>query len=182
MKNKILLAALRIAAINEEFTEKEILEAVKLLEGQARTSSLLTFLAGREQEVKARQGQGRKAKAIEEQRSKALIDLEYKDREKFQVLSEFDSLVRRSHVLPNVDDIKRLGEQLSKDFSAKGSRREHISKLIALMAEKPLADIRGVVESILSNARLNDKDSDYQRLAQFIMTGRVPQAENKQRA
>src|SRR5947209_14113796 len=181
MKNRIALVALRIAALREEVSEDEILEAVRLLEEQGSTSALLSYLAGRKQ-LGTKRAQRRKHKPIEDQRSKAVLELEHKDPEKFLVLSEFDSLLRRSSVLPEVDDIKRLGERLSKNFAPKNSRRESISRLMALLADRPLNEIREVVQATLSNARVDKEDNDYQRLAQFIITGKAPQAEQGRRA
>lgn len=182
MKSRISLIALRIAAIREEFSESEIHEAVKFLEEQGSTSSLLTFLTGRRGESNAKRKSNRKIKPIEEQRSKSVIELEHKDPEKFQVLSEFDSLLRKSSVLPEIDDIKRVGECLSKNFPPRSSRRESISKLMELLSTRPLDEIREIVRSTLSTARVNEKDSDYQRLAQFLITGKASSAEREQRA
>jgi hypothetical protein len=182
MKNRVSLIALRIAAIKEEFSESEIHEAVKFLEEQGSTSSLLTFLTGSRGESNAKPKSNRKVKSIWEQRSKAVLELEHKDPEKFQVLSEFDLLLRKSGVLPEVDDIKRVGERLSKNFSSRSSRRESISKLMGLLATRPLDEIREVVRNTLSTARIDEKDSDYQRLAQFLITGKASPAEREQRA
>ncbi|MCA1636329.1 MAG: hypothetical protein LC802_22220 [Acidobacteria bacterium] len=178
MSDKVSLIALRVAAIIEEFSEKDILRAIKLLEERGTSSSLLTYLAGNKKQGNSRQKTARKnGKSIEEQRSKVVLELEYKDPEKFQVLSEFDTLLRKSLVLPEIDDIKRLGERLSKNFSARSSRRELISKLMLLLADKSMDQVRDIVMSTLSNARVDEKDSDYQKLAQFIITGKRPQAE-----
>src|SRR5436305_3254015 len=155
MKSRIALLALRIAALREEFSEDEILEAVRLLEEQGSTSALLSYLAGRKPQLGTKRAQRRKHKPIEDQRSKAVLELEHKDPEKFLVLSEFDSLLRRSSVLPGVDDIKRLGERLSKNFAPKNSRRESISRLMALLANRPLNEIREVVQATLSTARVD---------------------------
>jgi hypothetical protein len=180
MRSKVSLIALRIAALKEEFSENEIVEAVKFLEQKGSTSALLTYLTGDKRELKTRHNANRKSKPIEDQRSKALIGLEHKDPEKYQVLSEFDLLLRKSSVLPEVEDIKRIGRRLSKEFSTKSSRRESISKLMALLVERPIDDIRELIRSALSTARVDEKDSDYQRLAQFIITGRLTQTESEQ--
>lgn len=182
MKNHVPLIALRIAAIHEEFSEREIVEAVKLLEAQGSTSALLDYLANSRREADAKRRFHRKSKSIEDQRSKAVMALEGKDPDKFQVLSEFDALLRKSSVLPEVDDIRRFGERLSKSFSPRSSRRESIGKLMALLAERPLDEIREAVKSTLSTARADERDSDYQRLAQFIITGKAPLMEKEQRA
>ncbi len=182
MKNSVSLIALRIAAIKEEFSEDEILQAVKFLEEQGSTSAVLTHLASRKREIGTRRKRGHKVKSIEDQRSKAVLELQHKDPEKFHVLSEFDSLLRKSSILPEVSDIKRFGERLSKDFAPRSSRRESISKLMTLLADRSLDEIREVVKASLSTARIDERDSDYQRLAQFIITGKAPQTASEQRA
>jgi hypothetical protein len=182
MKDKVSLIALRIAALTEEFSEEEILKAVKLLEEQGSSSSLLIYLTCEKETSSTKSKATRKnRKSITDQRSKAVLELEHKDPEKFQVLSEFDSLLRRSLVLPEVDEIKRLGERLDKNFSARSSRRESISKLMALLASKDINEIRDIVTKALANANADERDSDYQKLAQFIITGRTSHAVREQR-
>jgi hypothetical protein len=181
MRDKVSLIALRIAALMEEFSEEEISKAVRLLEERNSPSSLLMYLAGNKKTSGTKSKAARKnSKPIEEQRSKAVLDLETKDPQKFHVLSEFDSLLRRSLVLPEIDDIRRLGGRVSKDFSAKGSRREFISRLMAVLANKNIDEIRDVVSTALSSAKEGEKDSDYQRLAQFIITGKTRQSDTDQ--
>src|SRR5215470_13518574 len=151
MNDRISQIALRIARIKEEFSESDILEAVRLLEERGSSSVLLAYLAGQEIPISAliqkKLKRKNKAKAIEEQRSKAVIELEQKDHEKYQVLSEFDALIRKGSILPKLADIKRLGESISKGFAPKKSRKEAISALMALVAERPLDEIRGIVSS-----------------------------------
>jgi hypothetical protein len=181
MKKRASLVALRIAAIKAEFTEMEIHEAVKLLEDHGSRSELLAYFAGLRPTSSTNRNRGSKATSIENQRSKAVVELEHQDPDKFQVLSEFDSLIRRSQVFPDLDDIKRLGEKLSKEFEPRNSRRELISKLMALLADRPLDEIREIVKVSLSTSQVDKKDNDYQRLAQFIITGEAPRAESEQR-
>src|SRR3989442_12298088 len=99
------------------------------------------------------------------------MQLEHQDRDKYRVLSEFDSLLREGCVLPTVNDIRRLGESLTKDFTARSSRRDSISKLMDVLAAKSLHEITIVVDAVLSNDKLDATKSDYERLADFIITG-----------
>ncbi len=175
MSNRITQIALKIFLIRAEFSEADITKAVKLLEEQGSSSALLGYLAkcgvtnGR---LKAGES-GRKNKSVEEQRSKAVIDLEDSDPEKFYILSKFDALVRKGEVLPEVDDIRRLGEQLSKDFKPRNSRKEAISKLLTLIAKLPLDEIKEIVAKPHSSRGQDDRDSEYHDLAQFIITGKT---------
>ena len=181
MNNRVPQIALRIALIKEEFSESDILEAVKLLEEHGSSSAVLAYLAGRDIPASAPNGKEskRKSKPIDEQRSKVVIGLEQKDPEKYQALSEFDALIRKGSVLPELDDIKRLGQRISKGFAPKRSRREAIGALMALIAEQPLDEIRKIVSSTLSSAYLDDKSNEYQELAQFIIRGKTLQAKKE---
>lgn len=175
MSNRITQIALRISLIKEEFPEADIFEAVKFLEGRGSSSALLDYLAnrkvmnGRAKERKS----SRKNKSIGEQRSQAVIELEDKDPEKFQVMSEFDALVRKGVILPELDDIKRLGERLNKGFKPRNSRKEAISKLMALIANLPLEEIKEILR--LTRSSNNDRSTEYHDLAQFIITGKSSQ-------
>jgi hypothetical protein len=178
MNSRVVQIALRVCLIKEEFSENEILEAVRLLENQGSVSELLAYLAGREtinHTSRMRKPKG-KRKPLNEQRSKAIIDLEKKEPEKFQLLSEFDSLIREGKVLSELEDIKRLGEQISKDFAPRNSRRDAIGKLIDLLAKRPIDEVRTIISRTLSSSDLENKGSEYQELARFIITGRSSQA------
>lgn len=181
MKNRVSLLATRIAAIQEEFSKTEIREAVKLLKGQGSTSEAQAYLARDWVDHGSKPKRKRKTKPIEDQRSKAVLDLAQKDPEKYAVLSEFDILLRKGSILPEVVELKMLGKSLSKTFSSKSSRREVISKLMKVLAERPLPEIREVVGDVLSTRKSDIDDSDYYKLAQFIITGKAPLAQDEKR-
>lgn len=182
MKDRVSLLASRIAAIEEGFSESEIREAVSLLKHRRSNLAVLDFFRHDEDVLPSKKPRRkRKTKPIEDQRSKAVVDLEHKDPEKYVVLSEFDALLRKGAVLPEVVQLKRLGKSLSKTYSTKSSRREAISRLMKALAERPLSEIRQVVMNVLSAHQENDKDSDYYKLAQFIITGKTSGSQDKQR-
>ncbi len=174
MNSKVVQIALRICLIKEEFSENEILEAIKLLEDHGSASILLDYLAGRKAASKTRRSK-HKSKSTIEQRSRVIISLQDEEPEKFELLSEFDSMIRQGKILSELDDIKRLGEQLSKDFAPKNSRRDAIDKLIDLLAKRQVDEIRTIIRTVSSSDSKN-KDNDYQELARFIITGRSSQA------
>jgi hypothetical protein len=173
MKERALLLALRIAALCEEFSEREIQAAKRILEEQGVNSSLLACVAENTKPTPRKRRKAVKHRPIEEQRSKAVIELEQKDPEKYRVLSEFDLLLRKGSLLSTQDEIRKLGEKLSKSYSAGGSRRESISRLMVLMADLPLNEIRDLLNNSLAESKVDRRDSDYQRLAQFLITGKV---------
>jgi hypothetical protein len=178
MNGKALQIALRISLIKQEFSESEILEAIKLLEHQGSASALLDYLAGQrtaDYPSKTKRS-SRKKKPLNEQRSRVVIELENKEPEKFRLLSEFDSLIREGKILPELEDIKRLGEQLSKSFAPKNSRRDAISKLIGLIAKRPIDEIRPIVSEALSSSNWKNYGNEYHELARFIITGKSSEA------
>lgn len=178
MNGRIMQIALRIALIKEEFAERDILAAIKLLEEKGTSSALLEYLAGRKI-LSVPKEKGRKTRSVAEQRSRAILDLEHKDPEKFRLLSEFDLLVRKGTILSELDDIKRLGERLSKNYAPRSSRREAIAKLMTLLANRPIDDVKEIVRTALSSASLDDKSNEYQELAQFLITGKTSQTRDE---
>jgi hypothetical protein len=170
MNSRLSSLTRRITAIKKEFSKREIESAIKLLEKEDLASPLVPYLSegtSGKRKVKSR----RTKKPLQDQRSKAVIRLEHRDRDKYRVLSELDYLLREGRVLPTVNEIRRLGESLTKDFAARNSRRDSISKLMDVLAARPLHEITNVVDAVLSNGKLDTSKSDYERLADFIITG-----------
>jgi hypothetical protein len=172
MKSRVLQIALQIALIKEQFTEKEILEAVKLLEEQNTSSALLAHLSACETQPKNSKESGRKSKPINEQWSKTVKKLESNDPEKFGLLSDFEKLLRQRKVFPKLNDVRRLGGQLSKDFAPRKSRREVISQVMTLLVGKPIEEIEKIVKDSVPTTLFDDDESEYQQLARFIITGK----------
>ncbi|MFY9620149.1 MAG: hypothetical protein WAM70_09330 [Pyrinomonadaceae bacterium] len=184
MNGRLSSLARRITAIRKEYSKREIETVLQMLEEQGGSSSLFRQLGrGMNPHYHRTQSRQRK-KPIHEQRSRAVIMLQQHDPEKYEVLSEFDSLLREGSVLPKVNDIKCLGESLTKDFKSRNSRRDVISKLMEVLASRPLEEIKKVVGAVLTNNRPETEDSDYQRLADFIITGksRHPRRESEPRS
>lgn len=171
MNSRLSLLTRRIAAIEKDFSKREIESAVKLLQQRESESPLLPYLSS-SKKVKRRANSRRTKKPIQDQRSRSVMRLQREDREKYRVLCEFDSLLREGRVLPRVSDIRRLGESLTKNFTARSSRRDSISKLMDILATMPLHEITSIVDLVLSNDRAENGKSDYERLADFIITGK----------
>ena len=182
MKSRVSSLAQRIRSIEEEFSENEIRMALMLLEQERSSSPLFADLANGKRSSRHRLTPPRRNKKNQDQKSKAVISLEHKDPGKYRVLSEFDSLLRKGSVLPKVNDIRRLGESLTKDFISKRSRRESISRLMTVLADRSLDEITAVVSAILSNGELDNGESDYQRLAHFIITGKASSSPRESRS
>jgi hypothetical protein len=172
MSSTSLALALRIALLLEEHSERELQSAVKLLRERGSKSSLLDLLSGeREQTPPKSKGPTTPGRPIEETTSLAVLQLREIDQDKYRLLSEFDKMVRRGQVLATLEDLKRFGERISKDFQPRKSRKDTIGHLVATMAERPLTEIERLVEFAASFGVAGDTD-EYQRLAQFLIKGR----------
>lgn len=176
MDSRILQIALRIALLREEFSEQEIAEAIKLLQKHSSSSELLAYLSTRQDKAisSSLKKQDRKTKSTNEKRSRAIIELEQKDPEKHEILSEFDNLVRQENLLPRMDDLKRFGEHLEKSFVAPKSRHEAISKIMSLLSKLSVDDIKTIVSRVNKN-EATEQESAYQDLANFLIEGKENQ-------
>lgn len=171
MSKSPLALALRIALLLEEHSERELQSAVVLLRERGSKSALLDLLlAERESTPPKSKGATNPSRTIEDTTSLAVLQLREIDQDKHRLLSEFDKMVRRGQVLATLEDLKRFGERISKDFQPRKSRKDTIGHLIATMAEKPLTEIERLVDFAASFGLAGDTD-EYQKLAQFIIKG-----------
>lgn len=172
MKSTPLSLALRLATILEEFSDKEIRAAIAILESHGGRAYLLDYLmdSGEETGSATDANTPISKKRAEVQRSKAVSKLESSDPEKFSVLSEFEAMIRMGQILISLEDLKRFGEQFSKDFSPRKSRKETISALMTEMASRPILEIERLVEYAASFGT-NGNTDEFQHLANYIIKG-----------
>jgi hypothetical protein len=165
--------ALRIAQLLEDHTDREVRDAVQMLREHGYNSTLLEYLAGDRSTVATSKQRGSrlKAKPIHESTSRAVLRLREADPEKYRLLSDFDVMIRRGQLLPTNEDLRRLGERVSKDFEPGKSRKETISGLMAVLADRPVKEIEQLIEFAASFGVAGDSD-EFQRLAQFLITGK----------
>lgn len=168
MKTKAKQAVLKIMLLQEEFTEKEIKEAVNYINSNKKTS--LNELFKEKTNNNATQPSS-DSKEFEDQESRVVQDLVNVDPEKYKILSEVDSLIRKSAILRSNEDIKNLASKLSKNFPKTKSRKESIPKIMAILADLDISKIKTVVEEILKSNNSIGSDSEYQKLAQYLING-----------
>jgi len=169
MKNRISQIILRILLIQEEFSPEEIACALDALEKQKTAFPMLRYFS----EKSSHRNIPKKKRSVTKdiQQSKVVLALKNREPEKYQILSEFDSLLRKRSVLKELNDLKKLGERLSKDFLLVKSRKEAITKLMSNLVELPINEIQRIIGETLSAAPVAKEDSEYQHLANFIITG-----------
>lgn len=171
MTSRIKQLALKILLLKEEFSEKEISEAVALLRDYGTQSAIIEYLAREQPEERPRERPKPTSKPLDHGQSKAVTELAEKDEEKFKILSEFDSLLRKEKILPTAEDIRQLGNSISKDFPKVKSRKDGVIKLVKLLAEKSPNEVREILQACLAELTQSQDTSEYQQLANFIISG-----------
>jgi hypothetical protein len=173
MKSRVSQIALRIALIEEEFTQREIEEAVQLIEQRGSADALLAYL-NRHHEAEAKDGsvanRNRNGRPVGDKKPQSFEALRQSEPEKFEIMSRIDHMLRTGEWLPHLEDIRRLAEQLSKDFTPRKSRREAINPLLALIAVRPLDEIKRIANDMPHISR-NNAGLEYRNLARFIVSG-----------
>ena len=108
-------------------------------------------------------------KVVSEQISKAIIELQDQDIEKFELLKGFDLLLRKGELLPRLDSIKQLGARFSKEYEAGKSRKESIPRLMNLLVTVPTPELKATITKIVNEA--GKKNSEYAELANYLIHG-----------
>lgn len=171
MKSKVKQAALKILLIQEEYSTSEIDDAISLIQNDEEASSLIKFLKSDRSSSPQKVKSEKVKKSISEQSSQVLIELKNNDHDKYLILSEFDSLIRKGLILKKLDNIKTLAARISKSFPETKARRDAIPKIVALLAELPKEKIREILEETVKDAKLSIGSSDYHELAHFLIQG-----------
>ncbi|WP_146110320.1 MULTISPECIES: hypothetical protein [Pandoraea] len=175
MKNKSISLALRIALIIQDHSDTELREAIALLKKNGRGKSLLDYLANERPSSLTSEAAPRaeaKRKSVEETTSRAVLNLKDVDPEKFRILFEFDSMIRRGKLLSKHEDIRRFGERLSKTFEPRKSRKDTISSLMTILADRSTGELQELIRFATSFGIDSDSD-EYQRLAQYLIRGKT---------
>jgi len=166
MNPRIRQAALRIRLLMEEFSPQELSEALLLLGGQPE-EDLLHFLdriksATRQSSLKTRGGKSTRP-------SHALEAIRETQPEKYQLLREFETQLLEGKRLRTLHDVRSLGQMLDKEFDPGKSRHEGIGRLLRLLAELGLDDLREVIRRApVSNVEESDA---FLRLSRHIISG-----------
>ena len=166
MKTKTRQAVLKLLLLQEEFTRKELEEAVEYISDN-EFSDVVSFLRKRTSIKEASKTDS--ASPLIEGRSQVLMDLESKDPTKFELLSEFDSLLRKGELTPKMDYIKKVGASYSKEFNPGRSRKETIPRFITLLASLSIDQIRSVITSVIEET--GSDESEYAALANYLIHG-----------
>lgn len=175
MKQRSTLIALRLAQFIEEYSESEIRQAVKILESHGHVSSLLTYLAETKKpnDSKIHYNNLSKKQSIAKSfdtLSRALLNIQDVEPEKFRILSEFELKVRENKILSTHESLKRFGEHISKNFIPSKSKSDTIAIISTLLADLSISEIESQIEyaSSFNGSRNTDH---YQKLAKYLIEG-----------
>lgn len=171
MNSRVKQLILKILLIKEEFSEKDIREAVVVLRDCGTISAFIDYLAQEQNEDPTSRRAKPKLKPLHHQQSKLVMKFADKDEEKYRILSEFDNLLRKGKILHRVEDIRQLGNSISKDYPKVKSRKEAVLKLVNLLSEKTTEQVREILQDCLSELSQSQDTSEYHELAQFIISG-----------
>ena len=165
MNKRIRQAVLRILLLQEEFTQNELAEAATVVsDGDA--NSLIELLSRKK--PSASHASAKRPQKNGQHLSKAVQNIKDTDPERYELLSDFERMIREESVLPTMVEIRKLGAKTGKDFKPGKGRREMIPKLMGGLIELPMQEMRELIADAVDAA---DGESDYHTLAEFLIHG-----------
>ena len=167
MKQKVKIAMEKILKLQEEFTEDELQEAMENLLKQIFNKEMRKSSRGKKAKIPKK---GNQHKPLSDSVSRAVIQLEKVDPEKYKILFEFDQLLRSGKVLKKMEDIRKIMLSIDKSFDVGKSRKDAIPRLIKMFSNMEVDRINQSIDYILrSDNNLNREDEGYRDLASFII-------------
>lgn len=167
MNAKTRRAVLKLLLLQEEFTKKELGEAVEFLSNNS-AGDIFEYLTTRSKAIKDTKKQ---QTPFSEQTSQAILNLKDKDTDKYELLRNFDSLLRKGELLSRLDSIKKFGAQFSKEYEAGKSRTEAIPKLMSVLSEIDIAELKSIIRDVVEDS--GKENSEYVELANYLIKGRT---------
>lgn len=169
MNKRVRQAALELMLLQEKFTKKELNDAVALV-SNGENESLIELLSAQPATAPSerRKPKGQSKNGL----SRAVQDLKDTDPQRYELLAEFEGMLRRETILPTLEDVRKVGMALSKSFQAGKSRKETISRLMTVLVPMPLEVLRKKLCKIIDESQsASNDDNSYQRLASFLING-----------
>lgn len=168
MNKRIRQAALKLLQLQEEFTRKELKEAAVFL-SSGETETLIELLS-------AKSHRRRERRAVNTQNgdglSKVVQDLKETDPQRYELLARFEVMLRRETILPTLEEIRKIGTSISKDFQTAKSRKETIPRLMAVVGKMPLGVLQEKLGKVIEESKAEPSDRNaYRNLVEFLITG-----------
>lgn len=169
MNRRVRQAVLKILLLKEEFSTQELAEAIALIDG-GEDEEVLAILKSMAPEPRERVAPcSPRAQFSRRGETRVLQDLKHTNREKYEVLREFETLIREGGTLQTLDEFRAFGKILAKDFSPGKSRKEALVRLMTLLAQMDLESVRAALARLPASSV--DEATAFHRLADKIISG-----------
>ena len=169
MNHRERLAALKLAALLEEFSPGELERAADALAGSAPLAAPLDKLLRSQSDGRAdRAPRGRSERMRE---SRAVQALKERDPDRYRLLADFEAQLRGKDLLSTAGALNDLARGLGIDPGRRAKRQDVISKVMARLVELPIEAAREIVASIPDG---DAPDDGYHRLATYLHKGYDP--------
>lgn len=168
MNKRVRQAALELMLLQERFTEKELDEAIALVSNGKRTTLIELLSASPTKRSEQRETSRQTGNGL----PNVVRELKEKDPKRYEWLAAFEGKLQREDVLPTLDDIRKIGTSVSKEFRVGKSRKETIPRLMAVFAAMPPDVLEEKLGEAMEEARYSSNDGNsYQDLARFLISG-----------
>lgn len=167
MNKRVRQAALKLMLLQEEFTMAELDEAAALItNGEAE--SLIEFLSAKRSKRQGRCESKQNGIGV----SRSVRELKESDPERYQLLAEFESMLREETILPTLEELRKVGVSASKEFQPAKSRKETISRLMAILGAMPIDTLREKLGKVIDDSKAAHRSDDsYRNLARYLISG-----------
>lgn len=170
MKQQVKLAVTRLLGIQAEFTNQEILDAIEYI----RENELDKIFDRSSQLARLRRPKDSRNDSRVERSStpRVIVNLQETAPEKYDLLLEIDKGIRSGQVLTKIDEIRRLGTSIDKNFDPGKSHKDAVARIFSLLSGLPLPELKAISTEIRTESanRLRNDDA-YRNLATFLIKG-----------
>lgn len=172
MKKASISVALQIAQILNDNDRKAISDAIGLLRSYGSGHELLRFLieTGAENPGKSIKAKGnvRLSAAGRSGFRELLLELKERNSNVHKRVLRFEEALIDGRLLPRAEEVKRLGQTVSKKFRPGKSRIEAVNSLILELLSLNDNEIVAVIEHVESGQAQPDSDG-FQKLAHYLI-------------
>ena len=168
MTTKSKLAALRILALREEFSERELRVALSLAEGL----SGVWAHQGEKQKRASAQSVRAHTTTLTGSKSRVVTELRERDPDRYSILSTIDHSIRLGSILPRMSDIRRVGCSINKGFVSGKSKKDAIPRLMETLAKLSVPELEHAYETWKREMPSHKgRNTEYDELAEFLIKG-----------
>ena len=167
MTTRTKLAALQILTLREEFSKRELRDALALANELA-----VVLTSGTKQKGKSAHSPRTHTSNLSGSESRVVAELRERDPHRYSILSKIDQSMRLGIILPRMSDIRRVGYSFDKKFVGGKSKRDAIPRLMETLSKLPISELEHAYvtwkRDIVDHRGL---DTEYDELAEFLIKG-----------